>query len=503
MQPCWLGSSARAGDRVPNRDRAPAARSCHRRRSLIRHLQAAEAQRSYLAMPAAGARTAGRRADGREHQRTLGRLPGRGRWLDQHQGRHRGRDRHRVLAKHYLMTAGRPVDAVKELFRSLLAEGRGSRSPSRAWASPARAATWSAASSAPTWSRTRSPPRPARRPRSIPDADIIEIGGQDSKLVLKRNGVVVDYQMNKACAAGTGSFIDELAELLGVSVKNGEFARLAFAAPQTIDLGTRCAAFMGQACLGRAAGGRPAGGDHRQPGGRHGPQLPLQGGGQPASWGKRSSSPAPCSTTRPWCRVPPAAPGQDPGRGRAQGGQRRHRRRARWPAGGQLSGPQQGRAVPALVSRASRRSSPSEPRLTTFTCQACDNNCAITRMQRPASLPPTTAAAATATIRSALWRWAPSAVRRRQKGRLADGRRTSTSATACCSARSGQRQSRRARTGRGARGITARGGPRVAIPAPCWCTTMRPCSSASSMRWARGSCSPGRRTSRSSSRRSS
>ena len=53
--------------------------------------------------------------------------------------------------------------------------------------------------------------------------------------------------MNKACAAGTGSFIDELAEMLNISVKNGEFAELAFEAPYTIDLGTRCAAFMGQA----------------------------------------------------------------------------------------------------------------------------------------------------------------------------------------------------------------------------------------------------------------
>jgi len=53
--------------------------------------------------------------------------------------------------------------------------------------------------------------------------------------------------MNKACAAGTGSFIDELAEMLGVSVTSGEFASLAFKAQNTIDLGTRCAAFIGQA----------------------------------------------------------------------------------------------------------------------------------------------------------------------------------------------------------------------------------------------------------------
>ncbi|MDH4067759.1 MAG: acyl-CoA dehydratase activase-related protein, partial [Dehalococcoidia bacterium] len=90
-----------------------------------------------------------------------------------------------------------------------------------------------------------------------PEADIIEIGGQDSKLVIKRNGIVVDYHMNKACAAGTGSFIDELAEMLGVSVTNGQFADLAFAAPHTIDLGTRCAAFMGQAVASAQQDGVP------------------------------------------------------------------------------------------------------------------------------------------------------------------------------------------------------------------------------------------------------
>jgi predicted nucleotide-binding protein (sugar kinase/HSP70/actin superfamily) len=90
-----------------------------------------------------------------------------------------------------------------------------------------------------------------------PEADIIEIGGQDSKLVIKRNGVVVDYHMNKACAAGTGSFIDELAEMLGVSVTNGQFADLAFAGPHTIDLGTRCAAFMSQAVASAQQEGVP------------------------------------------------------------------------------------------------------------------------------------------------------------------------------------------------------------------------------------------------------
>ena len=59
---------------------------------------------------------------------------------------------------------------------------------------------------------------------------IFEIGGQDSKFISIENGVVVDFAMNEACAAGTGSFLEEQAEKLGISIK-GEFAKLALAAP--------------------------------------------------------------------------------------------------------------------------------------------------------------------------------------------------------------------------------------------------------------------------------
>ena len=53
---------------------------------------------------------------------------------------------------------------------------------------------------------------------------IFEIGGQDSKFISIENGVVVDFAMNEACAAGTGSFLEEQAEKLGISIK-GEFAQ--------------------------------------------------------------------------------------------------------------------------------------------------------------------------------------------------------------------------------------------------------------------------------------
>jgi predicted CoA-substrate-specific enzyme activase len=72
---------------------------------------------------------------------------------------------------------------------------------------------------------------------------IFEIGGQDSKFISIENGVVVDFAMNEACAAGTGSFLEEQAEKLGLSIK-GEFAKLALAAPAPTRLGERCTVFM-------------------------------------------------------------------------------------------------------------------------------------------------------------------------------------------------------------------------------------------------------------------
>jgi predicted CoA-substrate-specific enzyme activase len=151
-----------------------------------------------------------------------------------------------ILAKNYLMTAGRPIEAVKQVFRNLLQGGADKvKIAGVGVTGSGRYLVGDLIGADLIKNEITAQTRAAAEIDT--EADIIEIGGQDSKLVLKRNGIVVDYQMNKACAAGTGSFIDELAETLGVSINNGDFAKLAFTAPYTIDLGTRCAAFMGQA----------------------------------------------------------------------------------------------------------------------------------------------------------------------------------------------------------------------------------------------------------------
>ncbi len=78
---------------------------------------------------------------------------------------------------------------------------------------------------------------------SEPVDTIFEIGGQDSKFISIENGVVVDFAMNEACAAGTGSFLEEQADKLGVNIK-GEFAQLALSSTAPTRLGERCTVFM-------------------------------------------------------------------------------------------------------------------------------------------------------------------------------------------------------------------------------------------------------------------
>ena len=94
---------------------------------------------------------------------------------------------------------------------------------------------------------------------------IFEIGGQDSKFISIENGVVVDFAMNEACAAGTGSFLEEQAEKLGISIK-GEFARLALGAQRPTRLGERCTVFMERDVTGWMHKGETV----PQPGGRPG-----------------------------------------------------------------------------------------------------------------------------------------------------------------------------------------------------------------------------------------
>ncbi len=70
---------------------------------------------------------------------------------------------------------------------------------------------------------------------------IFEIGGQDSKIIIVKNGVVTDFSMNTVCAAGTGSFLDHQSERLGVRIS--EFGDLALTAENEVRIAGRCTVF--------------------------------------------------------------------------------------------------------------------------------------------------------------------------------------------------------------------------------------------------------------------
>jgi predicted CoA-substrate-specific enzyme activase len=70
---------------------------------------------------------------------------------------------------------------------------------------------------------------------------IIEIGGQDSKIIIIRDGVVTDFGMNTVCAAGTGSFLDHQALRLNMSIE--EFSRRALDSQTPVRIAGRCTVF--------------------------------------------------------------------------------------------------------------------------------------------------------------------------------------------------------------------------------------------------------------------
>jgi predicted CoA-substrate-specific enzyme activase len=70
---------------------------------------------------------------------------------------------------------------------------------------------------------------------------IIEIGGQDSKVTIVRNGMVEDFAMNLVCAAGTGSFLDSQARRLNMPVE--EFGRIAMESEDPVNIAGRCTVF--------------------------------------------------------------------------------------------------------------------------------------------------------------------------------------------------------------------------------------------------------------------
>ncbi|MCU0379209.1 MAG: acyl-CoA dehydratase activase, partial [Bacteroidales bacterium] len=152
-------------------------------------------------------------------------------------------EKHNVIARRYLPTAGKPLEAIQKGMTEIYDEvgehveviGAGTTGSGRYLTGDFIGAD------------TIQNEITAQATAAIdydPTVDtIFEIGGQDSKYISIENGVVVDFEMNKVCAAGTGSFLEEQAEKLDIKIVE-EFGSLALKSESPVKLGDRCTVFM-------------------------------------------------------------------------------------------------------------------------------------------------------------------------------------------------------------------------------------------------------------------
>ena len=150
---------------------------------------------------------------------------------------------HNVIARRYLPTAGKPLEAIQkgiteiydEVGEDVVVIGAGTTGSGRyltgdfIGADTIQNEITAQATAAIDYDRTVD--------------TIFEIGGQDSKYISIENGVVVDFEMNKVCAAGTGSFLEEQAEKLNINIVE-EFGCMALNSECPVKLGDRCTVFM-------------------------------------------------------------------------------------------------------------------------------------------------------------------------------------------------------------------------------------------------------------------
>ena len=152
-------------------------------------------------------------------------------------------DLNRVVARRYLPTASKPLDAIRRGMQEIYDEV-GDRVVVKAAGTTGSGRYLTGDFVGADLIRNEITAQATAAIAFDPEVDtIFEIGGQDSKFISIDNGVVVDFEMNKVCAAGTGSFLEEQAEKLEINIIE-EFGNLALGAKNPAGLGDRCTVFM-------------------------------------------------------------------------------------------------------------------------------------------------------------------------------------------------------------------------------------------------------------------
>ncbi|MEO0108128.1 MAG: acyl-CoA dehydratase activase [candidate division WOR-3 bacterium] len=147
---------------------------------------------------------------------------------------------YRVQASTYLRTRGSPIDAIKELLRELRQQVGEVKIGSVGTTGSARRLAGVVVGA--DMVKNEITAHAVAACHFYPEAStVIEIGGQDSKIIILREAIPVDFAMNTVCAAGTGSFLDHQAARLGVPIE--EFGAYALRAKNRVNIAGRCTVF--------------------------------------------------------------------------------------------------------------------------------------------------------------------------------------------------------------------------------------------------------------------
>lgn len=141
----------------------------------------------------------------------------------------------------YERTNGRPVAAIQQSF-TVLANTMGPKLAVRGVGATGSGRHLASVMVGSDEIRTEITAHATAARQAIPDVStVIDIGGQDSKVIFLRNGVSTGFNMNTICAAGTGSFLDHQATRLGIAIE--DFGEYALRSSSPIKIAGRCGVF--------------------------------------------------------------------------------------------------------------------------------------------------------------------------------------------------------------------------------------------------------------------
>jgi len=160
-----------------------------------------------------------------------------------------------LLARLYTRTDGRPIDAIQKGLRNV-AVGLASTVRIRAVGTTGSARQLAGVIVGADVVKNEITAHAIATAHYVPSVGtIIEIGGQDSKLILLQDGLVTDFAMNTVCAAGTGSFLDQQAYRLNIPIE--KIGPLALESDSPVRIAGRCTVFAESDMIHKQQMGHP------------------------------------------------------------------------------------------------------------------------------------------------------------------------------------------------------------------------------------------------------